>query len=72
MLKAEGDMDADKARKFFKKAGAPDDALKTIMGLWKDGAQPSQTEILDKMAALGAFDKHGDDKPATDAPPTAA
>ena len=62
MLAKEGDMDAAHAEAFFKKAGAPQDALDKIMGLFDGGAIPSHDAILAKMTELGAFDKHGDDK----------
>ena len=62
MLEKEGDMDANQAEAFFKKAGAPQDALDKIMTLFDGGAHPSHDAILAKMTELGAFDKHGDDK----------
>ena len=72
MLDKQGDMDEAAAEAFFKKAGAPADALKSIMGLWAGGAKPGQDEILDTMASLGAFDKHGDDKKHHDEKPATA
>jgi hypothetical protein len=52
----DGELSKDEAADFFKAAGAPDDEFDAIMKMFEGGKKPSEDEIIEKMAKLGAFE----------------